>query len=172
MFEVLLLSVFPALAIYAAVDDFWHYRITNRTNLLIFASFFPVAWLAGMPWDVFVWHLASFGAVFAAMFVVYMILPSSKFGGGDAKMISAVAIWIDWNHLIEYGIATALAGGALAAVMWLWRALQIEYGVWMHGDATLRKVMSYNVKLPYGAAIAAGGIYAYTLSWWQTLIAG
>ena len=172
MVNMLLLSIFPALALFAALHDFRHYRIPNWLNLAIFGSFFPVALIAGMPWEVFLWHLAAFGAVFAAMFIVYLALPSSKFGGGDAKMISAVAIWIDWEHLLEYGIMVALAGGALAAIMWLWRALQIEYGVWMQGDVTLRKVMSYNVKLPYGAAIAAGGIYAYTLSWWQTLITG
>ena len=167
-----LLSVFPALALHAALHDFRHYRIPNWLNLAIVGAFFPVAWLAGMPWDVFIWHLAAFGVVLATMFAVFMLLPASKFGGGDAKMIAAVAIWIDWNHLLEFGIMTALAGGVLAAIMWLWRVLQIEYGVWMQGDSTLRKVMSYNVKLPYGAAIAAGGIYAYTLSWWQTLIAG
>lgn len=172
MIQWLLLSVFPALALYAALHDFRHYRIPNWLNLMIFLSFFPVAWIAGMPWDVFVWHLAAFGVVFAAMFVVYMLLPSHKFGGGDAKMISAVAIWVGWNHLIEFGVVTVLAGGVLAAVMWLWRTLQIELGVWWHGDATLRKVLSYQLKLPYGAAIAAGGIYAYTLGWWQTLMGG
>jgi len=104
------------------------------------------------------------------MFVAFMVVPLGKFGGGDAKMIAAAAIWVDWNNLPDYIVMIALAGGVLAVIMWTWRALQIEYGVWMHGDATLRKVMSYQVKLPYGAAIAAGGIYGYTLSWWQTLL--
>ncbi len=170
--QTILLSVFPALALFAALHDFGHYRIPNMLNLVIFGSFFPVALLLGMPWETFLWHLVGFAAVFGAMFAVYMVVPSSKFGGGDAKMISAVAVWIDWNNLPDFIIMTAIAGGALAVVMWLWRALQIEYGVWMNGDTTLRKVMSYQIKLPYGAAIAAGGIYAYTLSWWQTLLAG
>ena len=168
--QMILLSIFPALALFAALHDFRYYRIPNWLNLAIVGSFFPVALILGMPWEVFVWHLAGFGMVFGAMFAVYMVLPASKFGGGDAKMIAAVAIWIDWEHLLNYGIMIALAGGVLAVIMWTWRVLQIEYGVWMHGDATLRKVMSYQAKLPYGAAIAAGGIYAYTLSWWQTLI--
>ena len=170
--QMLLLSVFPALALYAALYDFRHYRIPNWLNLAIVGSFFPVALLLGMPWEVFLWHLIGFVTVFGIMFAVYMLVPSSKFGGGDAKMISAVAIWIDWQHLPEFIVMTTIAGGLLALVMWLWRVLQIEYGVWVNGDTTLRKVMSYQVKLPYGAAIAAGGIYAYTLSWWQTLLAG
>ena len=169
---MLLLAVYPALALYAALNDFRHYRIPNWLNLAIFSSFFPVALLLGMPWDVFLWHLVGFATVFGIMFVAFMLTPAGKFGGGDAKMIAASAIWIDWQHLPDYAVMIALAGGVLAIIMWGWRILQIEYGVWMQGDATLRKVMSYHVKLPYGAAIAAGGIYAYTLSWWKTLLVG
>ena len=169
---IVLLAIFPALALYAALHDFRHYRIPNRLNLAIFASFFPVALLLGMPWDVMLWHVIGFATVFGLMFVTYMLFGGGKFGGGDAKMIAAAAIWIDWGHLLDYGLMVALAGGVLAVIMWLWRTLQIEYHVWMQGDTALRKVMSHQVKLPYGAAIAAGGIYAYTLSWWQTLLAG
>ncbi len=168
--QMALLAIFPALALYAALNDFRHYRIPNWLNLAIFGSFFPVALLLGMPWQVMLWHVIGFAAVFGVMFVAFMVVPLGKFGGGDAKMIAAAAIWVDWNNLPDYIVMIALAGGVLAVIMWVWRALQIEYGVWMHGDATLRKVMSYQVKLPYGAAIAAGGIYGYTLSWWQTLL--
>ncbi len=170
LLQLVLLSIFPALALYAALFDFRHYRIPNWLNLTIFGSFFPVALILGMPWENMLWHVIGFVTVFGIMFAVYMLLPSSKFGGGDAKMISATALWIDWQNLPDFIIMTAIAGGLLAIVMWLWRVLQIEYGVWMNGDTTLRRVMSYQVKLPYGAAIAAGGIYAYTLSWWQTLL--
>ncbi len=168
--QMALLAIFPALVLYAALNDFRHYRIPNKLNLAIFASFFPVALLLGMPWEVMLWHVIGFAVVFGAMFALFMLLPGGKFGGGDAKMISAVAIWIDWHMLPTFIVMMLLAGGVLAVVMWLWRALQIEYGVWMNGDTTLRKVMSYQVKLPYGAAIAAGGIFAYTQSWWGTLL--
>lgn len=170
--QLALLAIFPALALMAMLNDFRHYRIPNKLNLAIFASFFPVALLLGMPWEVMLWHIIGFAVVFAIMFALFMIMPAGKFGGGDAKMISASAIWIDWHLLPTFIVMTMLAGGVLAVAMWLWRVLQVEYGVWMQGDATLRKVMSYQVKLPYGAAIAAGGIYAYTQSWWQTLLAG
>ena len=169
-FQMVLLAIFPALVIFAALNDFRFYRIPNWLNLAIFGSFFPVALLLGMPWEIFMWHVIGFATVFGLMFVAFLLTPVGKFGGGDAKMIAAVSVWIDWPHLLDYGIMIAIAGGVLAVIMWTWRILQIEYGVWMHGDATLRKVMGYNIKLPYGAAIAAGGIYAYTLSWWQTLV--
>ncbi len=171
-FTMMLLAIFPALVLYAAFHDFRHYRIPNWLNLTIFASFFPVALLLGMPWEVMLWHVIGFAVVFGFMFLTYMLFGGGKFGGGDAKMIAAAAVWIDWAHLLDYGIAIALAGGVLAIIMWLWRFLQVEYHVWMQGDTALRKVMSYQVKLPYGAAIAAGGIFGYTLSWWKTLLAG
>lgn len=170
--QLILLSIFPTLVLFAAIYDFRHYRIPNWLNLTIFASFFPVALLLGMPWDVFLWHLVGFVTVFGALFLLYMIIPSSKFGGGDVKMLSAVAVWIDWQYLVDFGFMTVLVGGVLALVMLIWRALQIEYGVWVNGDTTLRKVMSYHIKIPYGAAIAVGGLHAYTLSWWQTLLTG
>ena len=165
-----LLAVFPAIVLYAALNDFRHYRIPNRLNLLLAASFFPVAWLLGMPWEVMKWHIIGGLTVFGVVFLLFMLVSEKKFGGGDAKMIAATAFWIDWQHLPTFIVMTVIFGGVLGLVMWLWRVLQIEIHVWTNGDNTLRKLSSYHVVLPYGAAIASGGIYAYVQSWWQTLL--
>ncbi len=170
MLNMLLLAIFPLLVIHAALHDFRHYRITNRFNLLLLAAFFPVALLAGMPWSLIGDHLLSFVVVLAGVFLLF-IVSGEKFGGGDAKMIAAGAIWIDFAQLPLYIIAITLSGAVLGIAMWLWRFVRLEVGVWA-GDGAARKVLGESFKLPYGAAIAAGGIIAYSQSWWQTLLTG
>ena len=171
MLTKLLLMVFPLLVIYAALHDFRYYRITNKFNLILLLSFFPVALLAGMPWEVMLDHLKSFAVVLAVVFVLFMV--TSKFGGGDAKMIAAAAIWIDFEMLPLFIVGVTLSGAVLAVLMWLWRLVQVEIGTWGNQDgAVTRKVVTTSFNLPYGAAIAAGGIMAYSQSWWKVLLAG
>jgi prepilin peptidase CpaA len=171
MLNMLLLAVFPLLVIYAALYDFRHYRITNKFNLVLLLSFFPVALLAGMPWQVMLDHLISFAVVLAAVFLLFAL--TNKFGGGDAKMIAAAAIWIDFEMVPLYIVAITLAGAVLGGAMWLWRFVQVEIGVWGNRDgAATRKVLMTSFNLPYGAAIAAGGIIAFSQSWWQNLLMG
>ena len=36
-------------------------------------------------------------------------------GGGDAKLAAATALWLGWTPLADYGLVSALAGGALTS---------------------------------------------------------
>ena len=62
-------------------------------------------------------------------------------GGGDVKLLAAAALWTGSAALLPFLMATALAGGLLAA---LFLAFARREGK--------------PVALPYGVAIAAGGI--------------
>jgi len=167
MTRMLVLSVFPFLLIYAAISDFRTYRLPNWLNGLIFLSFFPVALIAGMPWNVMGWHLAASGVVLVGCFILFAF---DLFGGGDAKMLSAAAVWIGWGeNLGVYIVYTALAGGALALAMKSWQMLRLEQGIW-GTDGALRKALTKNLDLPYGAAIATGALLTYPETWWHAII--
>ena len=50
----------------------------------------------------------------AAMLVfTFALFNLGWIGGGDAKLAAATALWLGWTPLADYGLASALAGGAL-----------------------------------------------------------
>jgi prepilin peptidase CpaA len=86
--------------------------------------------------------LAAAAAVFAAGALGFHL---RLLGGGDAKLLAAGALWLGAAALGPFLLATALAGGLLAL------------GVLLAGVAR-RTAAAPAAGLPYGIAIAAGGI--------------
>jgi prepilin peptidase CpaA len=68
-------------------------------------------------------------------------------GGGDVKLFAAGALWIGAGGVWPFLFVTALAGGALSLV----------YSARFVATAGPRR---RPIALPYGVAIAAGGIFA------------
>jgi prepilin peptidase CpaA len=71
-------------------------------------------------------------------------------GGGDVKLFAAAALWLGAAALGPFVLATALAGGALALGFLLARHLRPD---------------GLAAGLPYGIAIAAGGILVSAGAW-------
>jgi prepilin peptidase CpaA len=71
------------------------------------------------------------------------------FGGGDVKLMAAAALWLGAASVGSFLFATALAGGALALLVLAGRLVIREADVSERGGS-----------LPYGVAIATGGILA------------
>lgn len=72
-------------------------------------------------------------------------------GGGDVKLLAAGTLWVGVASLLPFLMATALAGGVLALLFLLPGLVRGEAG---------------RVALPYGIAIAAGGILATAGAGW------
>lgn len=81
--------------------------------------------------------LAAF-AVFAGLFALRMM------GGGDVKLLTAVALWIEPTWFLKMLIVMALAGGALTIIM---AAIHI-----------MRRQRE-RLAVPYGVAIAIAGLW-------------
>ena len=97
-----------------------------------------------------------------ALVLVVLLLPWSRrmLGGGDVKLAAACAIWMGWERLPTFLLATALAGGLVAvttAILALRRtvALGVDKGAPPSGVARVRAA-----KVPYSVAIAAGAVVA------------
>ena len=84
--------------------------------------------------------LAAAAAVFLAGAVAFRF---RLLGGGDVKLIAAAALWLGAAALGPFLLATALAGGGLAIGFLLVRYARPD---------------GLAAGLPYGIAIAAGGI--------------
>ena len=110
-------------------------------------------------------HLMSGGVMLAIMMVLFFL---RLFGGGDAKIIPAIALWTGLNGLPLFLMVTTIAGGLLALLSIILRKTKM-------GQSLIKKAVSVpaiqngwvsalannmNV-VPYGIAIAIGAIASF-----------
>lgn len=134
-----------ALTGFAAASDIRTRIIPNRIPAAIVALFLPAALAGVMPsWP---GHLAVFAIAFAVCFALFA---GKLMGGGDAKLIPAVALWVGPEGMPLFLIAMTLFGGLLALVLMVRARLRAP----VEGTAAPEN----RPTLPYGVAIAAGGL--------------
>jgi prepilin peptidase CpaA len=104
-------------------------------------------------------HVCAGGAVFAACFVLFAF---GVMGGGDAKILTASAIWFGFNEsLFAYLIWVSVFGGLLSIIILVMRTqhnLILAYGI------PIPETMLHKKKVPYGIAIGAAAFMAYPMS--------
>ncbi|MBP2427642.1 prepilin peptidase CpaA [Bradyrhizobium sp. USDA 4524] len=111
-------------------------------------------------------QLAQSLIVAAILFLVLLIIyQRGMIGGGDVKLIVALAIGLPPTSVIQLLTATALAGGVLAALHLMMRRLP-QPRLAPAGSSLIRRVYAVerwrhlrHAPLPYGVAIACGGIW-------------
>lgn len=155
-------TLLPFLAVAAAISDFLTMRIPNWLNAVIALAFFPMAFITGMPGEVILWHCLASVVVLAVGFGLFS---AGYIGGGDAKLLAAVALWIGWTQLPPFLLITVFAGGVLALVMKVWQMFRLEGEV--HEIGWAKRLFGLKMDLPYGVAIAAGTILAFPGTWWM-----
>ena len=129
--------------VFAAFTDMRRRQIDNWLNAGI-ALVAPLFWWAsGLSlWPDIAMQLgvaAAAFAVFAGLFALKMM------GGGDVKLLTALALWIEPSMCLKLLIVMALAGGVLTIVMGMWHIMRRQRD---------------RIAVPYGVAIAFGGLWA------------
>lgn len=164
MTSFLAATLFPLLMIIAGAGDALSMRISNRLNAVISVSFLPMAFAAGMPLEMLAGHLLT--ALFLLV-VGYMLFAVGVFGGGDAKLLAAAGLWLGYPLVMQFAVLTALIGGGLAAVVGIWTLIKLQSEI--HEGFVFRRLGFLKPDLPYGIALAAGAILAFSQSWWMSL---
>lgn len=155
---LLLLSILPAVAIAAALKDLTTMTIPNWMSLVLIGTFFPTAWLVGIgPMSV----LAHVGVAIAALFVGAGMFALRWIGGGDAKLLAAICLWMGLGGALPFLLMTGMAGGVFCIVLIGARA-QMRYA--SVGNGWLGRLLSPQGDIPYGVAIALGALMAFPLS--------
>jgi prepilin peptidase CpaA len=158
--QALLLLVFPALVITAALRDVVSYTIPNWISVALAAAF-PVAALAqGLPLPTLGLDLAIGVAALAVGMVMFAL---RWIGGGDAKLFAAAALWLGWPAIMSYLAFTAIAGGALAVGLLGLRSPMLRSYV-LSGPAWFSRLAEPGENVPYGVAIAIGALAAFPAS--------
>lgn len=150
-FHLSVLALAAILFMAAAVTDMRAYRIPNAISLAL-VLLFPLYVLCA-PSDVS-WqqHLM----VFALVLVIGLMMFSGNLAGaGDIKLLSAAALWAGANYIGVLLVVTGLAGGVLALGIAL---VRITRQAKMKGKADVYALAK--MPIPYGVAIAAGGVAA------------
>lgn len=112
--RIVLLCLLGALLIAAAVTDIRSRIISNKLNIAI-ALLAPLYWLAsGIPaWP----DMALQVALGIGMFGVFALLFAfGLMGGGDVKLLAAVALWFPWQALMLLLVIMAVLGGIVTLI--------------------------------------------------------
>jgi len=99
------------------------------------------------------------------LLLLFVIYQRGSIGGGDVKLLVALAIGLPLTGVIELLSITALAGGVLALIHVIMRLLPYPK-LAPAGSSLVRRVYAVerwrhlrHAPLPYGVAIACGGIW-------------
>ena len=156
MLQAATLVVFPALMVFAALSDLFTMTISNRLSLILIAAFPAFALAAGMDgWQIGL-HLACGMGVLALTFAMFAM---NWIGGGDAKLAAATAVWVGFDHLGDYGLDTALIGGALTLAIIYGRLIPLPR--FMVGIDWVTRLHERGAGIPYGIALAIAGLLVY-----------
>ncbi len=159
--DFLRLMLFPALMAFAAASDLFTMTISNRVSLMLAGGFLVLAALTGMPLQQVMLHLAA-GLV--VLVVAFGCFAMGWVGGGDAKVVSAAALWFGFSHLLEYLLYASLFGGALTLLLLQFRQWPLPYA--LGGQQWLQRLHDKQSGIPYGIALAVGALAVYPQTQW------
>ena len=149
------LLALAVLLIAAGWQDLQTMRISNRLPAAVVAAF--AVWAAA-GWALGTLSVADLGATSVCAAVVFglggLVFATGALGGGDVKLLTAVTLFAGPDLLADFLMVTAVTGGALG----LASLAGARIGPSSPGlDGALRERMREG--LPYGPAIAAGGLW-------------
>ena len=167
MLALIVVSVFPAALIVAAANDLYEFKIPNWISIVLIAVY-PVAGVAvGAPIsEIFEGFLIGAGA----LVIGFGLFAARIIGGGDAKLFAAIAPWVGAAALGHYLFYTAIAGLALTLTIMTFRTLPIlpvyARAPWLMNLHARKK------DVPYGVALAAGGLLSFSQTPFFKLVFG
>lgn len=152
MLDLLALGAFSILLLIAAGSDVATMTIPNWICAALAAAFPLAALMTGVPLATIGLHLLCGLAILTVGFLLFQI---NVFGGGDAKLIAAAAVWTGFSAFGPFILWTALTGGLLALILLVarWRVKPAETR-----PAFVNRLLKIRGGVPYGVAIMAGGL--------------
>ncbi len=149
-----LLGLLAIALLVAAFTDIRRRQIDNWLNIAIAAGA-PLFWLAsGLSLIDIGWQLGVAVATFALLAVLFAI---RAMGGGDVKLLTALALWIQPLWFLRLLIAMALIGGVLTLVMGMWH---------------ITRRQKDKIAIPYGVAIASAALWTLSSQYLPAFQAG
>jgi len=138
----ILLALLAAMLLFACWSDLRTRTIPNGLNLAIALLAIPFWWSVGLSfWPDAAIQVAVASAVFAFFAGAFAL---GAMGGGDVKLVAAIALWLPWQAVLALLFIMSFAGGLLTLAMLIRHKLARADG---------------KLEIPYGVAIAFGGLW-------------
>lgn len=162
MYQIALLTIFPAAVIFAAAFDLFSMTIPNRISLALIAGFFCLAPFANLSLEDIGMHVL---AGLLMLSVTVALFAFNLIGGGDAKLAAAVALWLGFNDLLAYAVTASILGGVLSIGFLLFRQIPLPYA-WAKAP-WIERLHTPRGGIPYGIALSAAALIIYHQSFWM-----
>ena len=128
--------------VFAACTDIKRRQIDNWLNAAIALGAPVFWWTSGLAlWPDVAMQLGVAVLAFGLLAILFAV---RMMGGGDVKLLTALALWIEPGAFLQLLIIMAIAGGVLTIVMGGYHFLQNQKD---------------RLAIPYGVAIAFGGLW-------------
>lgn len=150
------LSAVGVLAWLAAMDV-RDRRLPNKGVLAVAVLFFADALVTGSSLSAAGWHAVAAIAVGALCVALYM---TKMLGGGDVKLVTAISLWAGGTTLAATLMLVAITGLVIALLGLATRRLDPAS---CFGPMRTLALLSCERGVPYGVALATGGIAAVLL---------
>jgi prepilin peptidase CpaA len=139
--EILIVLLAAAL-VAAAVGDIRTRTIPNWLTIAVALAAIPFWWLSDLAlWPDVAVRIGVAAALFAAFALAFYL---GMMGGGDVKLLAALALWLPPGAVLFLLVVMSLAGGAITLFMLVRHRLSRRQG---------------QLEIPYGVAIAFGGLW-------------
>ena len=150
-----LLAALAIALLIAAFTDLRERRIANRLNAAIAAGAPLFWWASGLS----LWPgvAMQFGVALLTFAVLSVLFALRAMGGGDVKLLTALALWIEPELFLKLVIMMALLGGVLTLVLGAWHVMRRQ---------------KEKLAIPYGVAIAAAGLWVIVANYLPSSASG
>jgi prepilin peptidase CpaA len=153
----LIAIVLTGVLAWAAVTDIRERKIPNSAVIAVLGLSLP--WLATyLMLGSFVWVLWAIAGGVMAFVVSFILYASGVIGAGDSKLFAAVALFTGLANLPMLTVATALAGGAMAAVSFVSRPSRAMTMITLRGKGDFGRGIPYGVAIAIGAALVVWSV--------------
>lgn len=141
----ILIAVLATLLLAAAIGDLRSRTIPNWLTGAI--ALLAVGWWWANGWTLWPDVALQIGVALAVLLIFTASFAFGWMGGGDVKLIAALALWFPLLAVIQMLVVMALAGGVLTIAMLAWHR-------WRKAEG--------RPEIPYGVAIVASGFWVVT----------
>jgi prepilin peptidase CpaA len=137
-----LIALLAAALVAAAVGDWRTRTIPNWLNGAIALGAIPFWWATGLS----VWPdiALQVGVALGVLVLFFIAFQLGQMGGGDVKMLFALALWLSPTAVFQLIMIMAIAGGVLTIALLIPHRMLKAAG---------------NPEIPYGIAIAFAGLW-------------
>lgn len=141
-FILALAAALAALLVIAAVTDIRSRIISNRLNIAV-AALAPLFWMAnGLSfWPDMALQIALAAAVFTIFTALFAL---GMMGGGDVKLLAALALWLPLQPMMTLLVIMSVLGGAVTLITVAHHKIGRREG---------------RAEVPYGVAISLAGLW-------------